>query len=139
MLKFGVFGYFFMPKNGDVIFKNAKFGKWFPRVRRNLATLAVCTVQCALCTVHPSTQDSNTDGRFGDGVYLTSMSPDEYTKKQILRNCFDGMRRGRASVGYYFEFQFPDGHSSVACVGGNRDIWIYKGDEISLLLILQLA
>ena len=38
-VKSGVFGYFLRPKNGDVVFKNAKFGKWFPRIRRNLATL----------------------------------------------------------------------------------------------------
>ena len=38
-LKSGVFGYFCMPKIGDVVFKNAKFGNWFPRVRRNVTTL----------------------------------------------------------------------------------------------------
>ena len=50
LLKSGVFGYFFRLKNGDVVFKNAKFGKWFPRVRRNLATLAraLALVNCRL-------------------------------------------------------------------------------------------
>ena len=42
-VKVWCFCFFFRPKNGDGVFKNAKFGKRFPRVRRNLATLdCVC-------------------------------------------------------------------------------------------------
>ena len=44
-LKSGVFDYFFRPKNEDV-FKNAKFGNWFPRVRRNPATLVTALAMC---------------------------------------------------------------------------------------------
>ena len=42
------FWLFFMAKNGDVIFKNAKFGKWFFGVGKNLTVLPCIVLQNVL-------------------------------------------------------------------------------------------
>ena len=71
------------------------------------------------------------DAVYGDGVYLTSLGPENSTA-EILGNNYDGrvvQLSRKPFTEYYFEFDSEDDDFVKIGDGTNRDIWILKGTK----------
>ena len=78
-------------------------------------------------------------GGFGDGVYFTSLSPDNaasmivHNNRGVDRSLVDDIKRLR--VEYYVQVTFTaDDNRSLKQCPSNRDIWLYKGSDVDLTL-----
>ena len=61
---------------------------------------------------------------YGDGVYLTTLPPSQ-DKRTVMNNNWDGVAPSWEKLEAYFEIKMPS--SSIAKVGGKRDIYVHKG------------
>ena len=75
------------------------------------------------------------DAIAGDGVYLTSLSPQNRSKMMISENNYDGAQMMFAErqeedgkVDYWFEFNLPE--SAVRKYPAKRDIWLYPAQDL---------
>ena len=81
-------------------------------------------------------EDINTDAILGEGVYLTSLTPEE-GKVDIARNNYDGgsgfqlalSQLEKGKVDYYFVFLMPD---EEVISGTKRDVWLYPDEDLIL-------
>ena len=68
---------------------------------------------------------------FGDGVYLTSLSPENRTKMELAKNNYDGLAVKQEEAGridYWFEFNLPV--EVVSECSTVRDVWLYPGRNL---------
>ena len=68
---------------------------------------------------------------FGDGVYLTSLSPENRTKMELAKNNYDGLAVKQEEAGridYWFEFNLPV--EVVSECSTVRDVWLYPGSNL---------
>lgn len=80
---------------------------------------------------------SNDDAVAGDGTYLTSMSPEDHTKEEILENNYIEVDSDNKDLAdYCFEFKTDDlredGKTVEKCDLGDRDVYIVRDSDIQL-------
>ena len=79
-------------------------------------------------------QNFEKDCLYGDGVYLTTMNPQEFSKEDLARNNWGGAWKKRMSAGrldYYIEIEIPYSDLSLqrcdTSDSGDRDVYLYSG------------
>ena len=71
------------------------------------------------------------DAVFGEGVYLTSLSPKNRTKGGIAENNYDGGEKPMLEAGrvnFWFEFEIAE--KKLKKAPGGRDVWLLKGSSL---------
>ena len=76
--------------------------------------------------IKSSTQEGSRDARFGDGVYFTDMSPEDFTGSQISNNNYQHPNAKR-KLAYCVIVTMPE-HSVNKCDAGKRQIFLHPGD-----------
>ena len=79
-------------------------------------------------------QNFTRDCVYGDGVYLTTLNPEDFSKEDLAKNNYGGGWRKRLSDGrldYYVEIEIPFSDLKLErCRTGDeaRDVYLYAGD-----------
>ena len=77
-------------------------------------------------------QNFQKDCIYGDGVYLTTLNPEDLDKKSLAKNNYGGGWRKRLSDGrldYYIEIEIPFSDLNLTrCEADGRDVYLYTGD-----------
>ena len=71
------------------------------------------------------------DGIFGDGVYLTSLNPEDHDKEEIARNNWNnGWEGNLGKTEYYIEIEIPRSDENLKKINSRdgRDVYVYKTD-----------
>ena len=71
------------------------------------------------------------DGIFGEGVYLTSLNPNDHDKEEIAKNNWNNGWKGNLNkTDYYFEIDIPRSHRDLREVDlrDGRDVYVYEAD-----------
>ena len=76
--------------------------------------------------IKSSAQEGSRDARFGDGVYFTDMSPEDFTRKQISNNNYQHPNAKR-KLAYCVIVTMPE-NSVSKCDAGKRQIFLHPGD-----------
>jgi len=71
---------------------------------------------------------------YGDGVYLTTLNPEDFDKAELAKNNYGGAWRKRLSDGrldYYIEIEIPYSDLNLErCDAEGRDVYLYSGDLV---------
>jgi len=77
-------------------------------------------------------QNFQRDCVYGDGVYLTTLNPEDFDKESLAKNNYGGGWRKRLSDGrldYYIEIEIPFSDLKLTrCEADGRDVYLYTGD-----------
>ena len=79
-------------------------------------------------------QNFTKDCVYGDGVYLTTLNPEDFSKADLARNNYGGLWQKRLSDGrldYYVEIEIPFSELRLTrcqTQDESRDVYLYTGD-----------
>lgn len=77
-------------------------------------------------------QNFQKDCVYGDGVYLTTLNPEDFDKTELAKNNYGGAWRKRLADGrldYYVEIEIPYSNLNLQrCEAGGRDVYLYVTD-----------
>lgn len=76
--------------------------------------------------IKSSTQEGSRDARFGDGVYFTDMSPEDFTRKQISNNNYQHPNAKR-KLAYCVIVTMPE-NLVRQCLAERRRIYLHPHD-----------
>lgn len=77
-------------------------------------------------TIKISTQEGSRDAHFGNGVYFTDMSPEDFTRSQVSDNNYQRPNAKR-KLAYCVIVTMPE-ISVDKCDAGKRKIFLHPGD-----------
>ena len=77
-------------------------------------------------TIKSSTKEGSRDARFGDGVYFTDMSPEDFTRSQVSHNNYQHPN-ARKKLAYCVIVTMPE-ISVNKCDAGKRQIFLHPGN-----------
>ena len=67
------------------------------------------------------------DGHFGDGVYFTDMSPQDFTRTEVSRNNYR-YPNAKKKLEYCIIVTMPENKAYKCKAGENRRVFLHKGD-----------
>ena len=79
-------------------------------------------------------QNFERDCVYGDGVYLTTLNPEDFDTADIAKNNYGGAWRKKLADGrldYYIEVEIPFSDLNLErCEAEGRDVYLYNGDLV---------
>ena len=78
-----------------------------------------------------SRRGQQVDGIFGEGVYLTSLNPNDHDKEEIAKNNWNNGWKGNLNkTDYYFDIDIPRSHRDLRKVSSRdgRDVYVFEAD-----------
>jgi len=79
-------------------------------------------------------QNFERDCVYGDGVYLTTLNPEDFDKAELAKNNYGGAWRKKLADGrldYYIEIEIPFSDLNLErCDADDRDVYLYSGDLV---------